>query len=352
MKRFETTLASLRARPRRWLLTGAAGFIGSHLVETLLGADQVVVGLDNLSSGRRENLEDVLTRVTPAQRERFRFHEEDITDAAAVARAMVGVEVVLHQAALGSVPRSIEEPGVTHEINVTGALNVLVAARDARVSRVVYASSSAVYGDCEELPAREDRIGRPLSPYAVSKAINEQYAAVFERCYGLVSVGLRYFNVCGPRQDPAGAYAAVIPRWTAALLAGRDVEIYGDGGTSRDFCPVTNVVAANLRAAIAELPAGAPRVFNVGLGEATNLNRLFEMLRSAAGGLHAPARNARARTAEARPGEVRHSCADLTAAERWLGFGAVVPLEQGLEETVRWFAADPARLVVAKDKAC
>ncbi|MBX3746987.1 MAG: SDR family oxidoreductase [Verrucomicrobiae bacterium] len=328
--------------PHRWLVTGVAGFIGSHLLETLLTQDQEVVGLDNFRTGHRENLEDVRRRVRGAQWARFRFCEGDILHRADLAGLMGGVTYVLHQAALGSVPQSIEDPVTTHAINVTGFLHMLEAARQAGVRRVVYASSSAVYGDATDLPAVEDRIGRPLSPYAVSKSINEQYAAVFERCYGLISVGLRYFNVFGPRQDPNGAYAAVIPRWIDALLTGRPVEIYGDGETSRDFCPVEHVARANLLAATAQLRPGEPRVFNVGLGQATTLNALFEILAGEAVRLRPEAAGVKATHREARPGDIRHSQADMRRAREILGLADTRDIRTGLAATTRWFGRSQA----------
>jgi UDP-N-acetylglucosamine 4-epimerase len=324
---------------RRWLLTGVAGFIGSHLLEYLLRHGQEVVGLDNLSTGHRANLDDVRSRLSEGDWKRFQFVEGDITREQDVARAMEGVELVLHQAALGSVPKSIEDPLSTHASNVTGFVHILNHARLAGVKRVVYASSSAVYGDAEDLPAREDRIGRPLSPYAVSKRMNEQYAEVFERCYGLVSVGLRYFNVFGPRQDPQGAYAAVIPRWIAALLKHREVEIYGDGETSRDFCHVDNIVHANVLAATADLPSSGPRVFNVGLGRATSLNELFQSLRAEAARLDPSVAKTEAARRPFREGDIRHSCADAGRIRDVLGFAPVKEVAQGLAETVRWFAS-------------
>lgn len=331
------SLDALLNRPARWLVTGAAGFIGSHLLQTLLRHDQEVVGLDNLSTGHRRNLEDVRTRVTSEQWARFEFREGDITRPGDVAAAIRGCRYVLHQAALGSVPLSLEQPVTTHASNVTGFVHLLDAARSAGVRRVVYASSSAVYGDCNELPAREDRIGAPLSPYALSKWMDEKYAAIFERCYGLLSVGLRYFNVCGPRQDPAGAYAAVIPKWIDALVKGQAVDIHGDGGTTRDFCPVENVVEANLRAALIELPKEAPRVFNVGLGAETSLNELYRRLHQAIAQPASGGGPASPRYGPERPGDVRYSRADVSQVRRWLGFEGRRSLEDSLVETVRWF---------------
>lgn len=327
----------LSDKVQRWLVTGIAGFIGSHLLEALLRHSQKVVGLDNFSSGHRKHLDDVRKRVGEEAWKNFHFVQGDITRLEDVRLAIQGADIVLHQAALGSVPKSIEEPLQTHGANVTGFVNVLEEGRLAGVRRTVYASSSAVYGDCVELPATEDRIGRPLSPYALSKSLNEQYAAVFERCYGSIAIGLRYFNVFGPRQDPNGAYAAVIPRWIDALLNDRQVEIYGDGETSRDFCHVDNIVHANLVAATTELPAEAPRVFNVGLGKATSLNQLFETLRNETARLHPSAANAKPLYHPFRTGDVRHSRADVERIRHFLSFEPVKDVSTGLAETVRWF---------------
>ncbi len=322
----------------RWLVTGVAGFIGSHLLEVLLRHDQDVVGLDNFSTGRRLNLEEVQRQVTAPQWERFRLIEGDITRPEDIRRGVLGTDFVLHEAALGSVPKSMECPVETHAANVTGFIHVLEESRKAGVRRVVYASSSAVYGDCADVPAREERIGNPLSPYALSKLMNEQYAAVFARCYGFESIGLRYFNVFGPRQDPNGPYAAVIPRWIDALLGDRPVEIFGDGETSRDFCHVDNIVHANLVAATAPFAADAPRVFNVGLGDATSLNRLFEFLRDNTARLRPEIQAARPIHRDFRDGDVRHSCADISRIRKALGYEAVKDVPVGLAETVQWFA--------------
>lgn len=331
------TIARSMPPGSRWLVTGVAGFIGSHLLEALLKCDQLVVGLDNLSTGHEANLEDVRSAVSPAQWERFAFRKGDITRSDDVRSAVSGCDYVLHQAALGSVSLSMDRPDAAHAANVTGFVHLLDAARGSSVRRVVYASSCAVYGDCTELPAREERIGNPLSPYAVSKSMDEQYAAIFERCFGVISVGLRYFNVCGPRQDPAGAYAAVIPRWIDALVKGRPVVIFGDGETTRDFCPVENVVEANLRAALVDLPREAPRVFNVGLGSATSLNQLYRSLRKRVGPVDGGAVLPDPEYGDPRPGDVRHSFADIARARRWLGFEGAQGLDAGLDATVRWF---------------
>ncbi len=275
MSRYTEVQTNLQAAPRSWLVTGVAGFIGSHLLETLLGLGQQVVGLDNFATGYAHNLEQVRAAVGEAAWARFRFIEGDIRDFEACTAAVEGVDYVLHQAALGSVPRSIEHPRLYHDVNVTGFVNMLEAARSAGVARFVYASSSSVYGDDPHLPKVEAQIGKPLSPYALTKSMNEQYAHLYATVYGYPSIGFRYFNVFGPRQDPKGAYAAVIPRWIDALLHGEPCVIHGDGETSRDFCYVANVVQANLLAATTDNPDALDRVYNVAVGERTTLNELF-----------------------------------------------------------------------------
>jgi UDP-N-acetylglucosamine 4-epimerase len=335
---YERVLERVRAAPLRWLVTGGGGFIGSHLVEALLRHGQEVVVLDDFSTGHRSNLDAVRGLVGPAAAERLAVIEGDIRDASACARAMARAEVVLHQAALGSVPRSIERPIASHDVNVTGFLQVLQAARAAGVRRVVYASSSSVYGDHPELPKVEDRIGRPLSPYAASKRCDEVYASAFGTCYGLELVGLRYFNVFGPRQDPEGPYAAVMPRWFSALLSGAEVTIHGDGETSRDFCYVANVVQANLLAATADRPDALGTVYNVALGDRTTLNQLFELIREQVTRFRPEAAAARAVYRDFRPGDVRHSLADVGRARALLGYAPTHSIRQGLAEAAAWYA--------------
>jgi UDP-N-acetylglucosamine 4-epimerase len=329
----------LRAEPKRWLVTGSAGFIGSHLVQSLLELDQSVVGLDNFATGHRRNLDAVRTGVSPEQWSRHRFMEADIRDPDACRDACRGVDVVLHQAALGSVPRSLDDPIATNRANVDGFLNVLVAARDADVRRFVYAASSSTYGDHPGLPKVEDVIGRPLSPYAVTKLVDELYAEVFARCYGVQSIGLRYFNIFGARQDPDGAYAAVIPRWVRAMLVGEPVVINGDGETSRDFCYVDNAVQANLLAALTDDPAAVNQVYNVAVDDRTSLNRLFELLRAAIA-VHVPAIAAVMPDHRAfRPGDVRHSQADIGKARRLLGYAPTHRLAEGIRAAMPWYLA-------------
>ena len=318
-------------------MTGVAGFIGSHLLETLLELEQNVVGLDNFLTGRRENLEEVQARVQRGRWARFRLIEGDIQDLGVCRRACEGVGVVLHQAALGSVPRSLTDPLGCHHNNVTGFLNMLLAAQEAQIKRFVYASSSSVYGDAPEVRKVEDQVGKPLSPYAASKAIDEVYAGAFARAYDLASIGLRYFNVFGPRQDPQGEYAAVIPKWIGALLKGEAAYIYGDGETSRDFCFIANVVQANLLAATTTNPESLNQVFNVAVGEQTTLNRLFEILCNLLGRRDAPGGTQKPIYREFRPGDVRHSLADISKARRLLGYSPTVSVEHGLELVVDWY---------------
>jgi UDP-N-acetylglucosamine 4-epimerase len=327
------------APPRRWLVTGSAGFIGSHLLEALLSQGQEVVSLDNFATGYRRNLDEVRIAVGDRAWQRHHFHDADIRDLAACREACEGVDVVLHQAALGSVPRSLADPLLTHAANATGFLNLLVAARDAGVQRVVYATSSSTYGDHPALPKVEEAIGRPLSPYAVTKYIDELYADVFGRCYGLQTIGLRYFNVFGARQDPAGAYAAVIPRWVDAMLRGTPVVINGDGETSRDFCYVRNVVQANLLAATTANPEAVNKVFNIAVGGRTSLNSLFELLRtqleeSIPGLTVGPAIHG-----DFRPGDVRHSQADISKAGHLLDYRAEYDVKRGVVEAMPWYIA-------------
>jgi UDP-N-acetylglucosamine/UDP-N-acetyl-alpha-D-glucosaminouronate 4-epimerase len=327
----------LAARSQRWLVTGSAGFIGSHLVENLLRHGQHVVGLDNFSTGSSQNLGDVRVRVGEAAWRRHRFIQGDITDLATCREACHGVDIVLHQAALGSVPRSVADPLATHAANVTGFLNMLVACRDTKVERVVYAASSSTYGDDPCLPKVEDRVGRPLSPYAVTKAANEMYAHVFASHYKMQLVGLRYFNVFGARQDPEGAYAAVIPRWIRALLCGQTATIYGDGETSRDFCYVANAVQANLLAATTDHSEALNQVYNVAVADRTSLNELFNMLRVLVAAERPEAQSVVPTHAEFRAGDVRHSQADIAKARRLLGYAPTHTVLEGLRECLPWY---------------
>lgn len=332
---YEALQGQLRAEPCRWLVTGAAGFIGSHLVETLLRLGQDVVGLDNFSTGFRWNLEEMLGDLGQEARARFRFVEGDVCDSAACDEALGGVRHVLHQAALGSVPRSIEDPLASQASNVTGFVTLLQAARLARVGSFTYASSSAVYGDEAALPKVEERVGRPLSPYAASKAADELFAQAFLQAYGFRATGLRYFNVFGPRQDPEGPYAAVIPRWIAALTGGGELRVYGDGETSRDFCYVDNAVQANLLAALGK-ETSRGEVYNVAVGGRTTLNELLALLRQilAEKGFEP---GGRITYGDFRPGDVRHSQADVGKARRLLGYVPSHDLSAGLRAAMPWY---------------
>jgi UDP-N-acetylglucosamine 4-epimerase len=333
--RYQEVTASLQSQPKTWLITGCAGFIGSNLLESLLQMGQKVVGLDNFATGHQYNLDEVRKTVEPAQWANFTFHEGDIRDADACRKAVAGVDYVLHQAALGSVPRSLKDPITTNGVNIDGFLNMLVAARDEQVQSFVYAASSSTYGDHEALPKVEDRIGRPLSPYAVTKYVNELYADVFARAYGFGSIGLRYFNVFGKRQDPNGAYAAVIPKWIAAMIRGEDVMVNGDGETSRDFCFIENVVQANILAALAQ-PDGVNQVYNVAYNARTSLNELFNYLAQALGN-NGIVYDKQPVYGDFRAGDVRHSQADISKAKQLLGYEPMHNIVQGLEVSMPWY---------------
>ena len=325
----------LESAPKSWLVTGAAGFIGSNLVETLLRLGQNVVGLDNFATGHRRNLADIENSLSTSEWSRFHMMDGDIRDLDTCRKAVADIDYVLHQAALGSVPRSIEDPITANDANINGALNMLVAARDEGVSRFVYAASSSTYGDHPALPKVEDKIGKPLSPYAVTKLVNEIYADVFARAYDFPSVGLRYFNVFGRRQDPDGAYAAVIPKWVAAMLKGEQVMINGDGETSRDFCFIDNVVQANILAAMAGSEAQG-EVYNVGVGDRTTLNQLHDMIRTSLENLGVEARH-QPEYRDFRAGDVRHSQADIGKAQRLLGYRPTHRVAEGIEAAMPWY---------------
>ncbi|WP_215409332.1 SDR family oxidoreductase [Janthinobacterium sp. JC611] len=378
--------AQLAQAPRRWLVTGVAGFIGSHLLETLLQLGQEVRGLDNFMTGHRHNLDLVRASVGEQAWRRFTFIEGDIRDPQACARACgaaarsaragdgeagagadggadaadggsgivaergradpdgpAAVDYVLHQAALGSVSRSLEDPLLCHAVNVSGFLNMLAAAREAGVRRFVYAASSATYGDHAALPKVEQHIGAPLSPYALSKYVNELYAQVYARCYAMQTVGLRYFNVFGPRQDPLGAYAAVIPRWIAAMLDNQPVHIHGDGATSRDFCFVHNAVQANLLAATGTDPAAVNQVYNVAVNARTSLTQLHATMEQMLLVVHPQHEPQAPRYGEFRAGDVRHSQADIAKAARLLGYMPTHDLAQGLRHTIAWYVEQAGR---------
>ena len=323
-----------------WLVTGVAGFIGSNLLETLLNLNQKVIGLDNFSTGHQHNLDKVQYEVSTQQWDNFSFIEGDIRELEDCRKACEGIDYVLHQAALGSVPRSLEDPINTNANNISGFLNMLVAARDAQVKRFVYAASSSTYGDHPDLPKREENIGNPLSPYAVTKLVNEHYAKVFARCYGFKTIGLRYFNIFGKRQDPEGAYAAVIPKWVTCLINDNEVFINGDGETSRDFCYIDNAVQANLLAATTQNPDALDQVYNIAVGDRTSLNQLYENIRSILSRDFSRLEGLKPTYRDFRPGDVRHSLADISKARELLGYEPTHRIEAGLEEAMRWYVDD------------
>lgn len=336
MTKYESTKQTLIKIPKKWLVTGAAGFIGSNLLEALLRLNQTVTGLDNFSTGYQHNLDQVEKAVTPEQWSNFTFIKGDVRDPETCRRACENQDYVLHEAALGSVPKSVENPALTNDNNITGHLNMLIAARDANVTRFVYAASSSTYGDHPGLPKKEDEIGRPLSPYAVTKYVNELYADVFARTYGLKSTGLRYFNVFGRRQDPNGAYAAVIPLWFASLITGKTVYINGDGETSRDFCYIDNCVQANILAATADGDDDCG-VYNIAFGEHTTLNELFQLIRERVGKKHPKVMDVQPEYRDFRPGDVRHSLADISKARQSIGYEPQFSVTRGLDMAATWY---------------
>lgn len=335
MTAYQNLLETLRQNPKTWLVTGVAGFIGSNLLEHLLKLNQHVVGLDNFATGHQHNLDEVESLVTPEQWKRFRFIEGDIRNQTDCEKVCEGMDYVLHQAALGSVPRSIKDPVTTNAANITGFLNMLVAARDAGVQSFTYAASSSTYGDHPALPKVEQNIGKPLSPYAVTKYVNELYADVFAKTYDFNAIGLRYFNVFGKRQDPNGAYAAVIPKWTASMIQGDEVFINGDGETSRDFCFVENAVEANLLAATASAEA-KNEVYNVAVGDRTTLNDLFNALQAALAENGKPYEQAPVYR-DFRAGDVRHSQADISKAADKLGYAPGFRITDGIAKAMPWY---------------
>lgn len=314
-----------------WLITGVAGFIGSNLLEILLKLNQKVIGIDNFSTGYQHNIDDVLQSVTVSQRNNFTFYEGDIRQLKDCQQCVQGVDYVLHQAALGSVPRSIDTPDVTHATNVTGFLNILIASKDAKVKRFVYASSSSVYGDSPILPKVESQVGNPLSPYAVSKYTNELYAKAFATCYQIETIGLRYFNVFGPRQNPSGPYAAVIPLWILSLINNEPVYINGDGETSRDFCYIDNAIQANIKAALTTNADAVNKVYNVTVGEQTTLNQLFKLISSYLSSSQQPVYR------DFRSGDIRHSLADISQIQKCLRYLPEGNMKAGLQQTISWF---------------
>lgn len=343
MSKYEDLKYSLQAKPAAWLVTGVAGFIGSNLLEALLSLDQKVIGLDNYVTGHKRNLELVKNTVSPLQWQNFRMIEGDIRSLDDCRTACAGIDYVLHQAALGSVPRSLENPILTNQSNIDGFLNMLVAARDAKVKRLVYAASSSTYGDHPALPKVEPNIGKPLSPYAVTKYVNELYADVFARAYGFKTIGLRYFNIFGRRQDPEGAYAAVIPRWVASMIKNLPVYVNGDGETSRDFCYIDNAVQANLLAATTSNPEAVDQVYNVAVGDRTSLNQLFGMIRDLLEPRFPHLKDFKPTYRDFRAGDVRHSLADVTKAQRYLSYVPTHRINEGLREAMDWYIRDIAR---------
>jgi len=340
MREFERKIQYLKSNQRRWCVTGAAGFIGSNLVEFLLSHNLSVVGLDNFATGHRHNLDQVQLLLSEAAWKNFSFIDGDIRDRDTCQSACESVDFVLHQAALGSVPRSLEEPLITNEVNVSGFLNMLVAGRDHKVESFVYAASSSTYGDSPGLPKQEDIIGNPLSPYAVTKYVNELYASVFQSCYGFRATGLRYFNIFGQRQDPEGAYAAVIPKWVASMLKGEQVYINGKGDTSRDFCYVDNAVEANILAALTDNPEASGQVYNVALNDQTSLVELHTAIRKAIEDRLPDLAINEPQFRDYRAGDVLHSRANITKARDLLGYDPKYKVEKGLEISMDWYIQD------------
>ena len=344
MSRYDEVRKQLLTEPKRWLVTGCAGFIGSNLVEHLLKLNQTVAGVDNFSTGKQRNLDEVQTLVTAEQWAGFTFTEGDVRNLETGKTLCRGVDYVLHEAALGSVPRSLEDPITSNDNNVNGTLNMLVAVRDEKVTRMVYAASSSTYGDHPGLPKVEDVIGKPLSPYAVTKYVNELYADVFARSYGVQTIGLRYFNVFGPRQDPDGAYAAVIPRWIASLIKGEQLFINGTGETSRDFCFVENVVQMNILAATSDDPEAVNQVYNTALNARTSLNELYAMLRDRLLPHYGHLAGAEPIYRDFRKGDVLHSQADISKGRRLLGYEPTHTIDQGLNAALQWYIRNVAAM--------
>lgn len=340
MNKYAETLREININPKKWLVTGVAGFIGSNLLETLLLNNQKVFGLDNYSTGHSHNLEQVRNLVSTEQWENFTFFEGDICNSETCLKVCTDIDYVLHQAALGSVPRSIENPIATNANNISGFLNMLVASKETNVKRFVYAASSSTYGDHPDLPKVEDIIGSPLSPYAVTKLVNELYANVFAKTYNYRSIGLRYFNIFGQRQDPDGAYAAVIPKWVASMLKGEAIHINGDGETSRDFCYIKNAVQMNILAATTDNELATNQIYNVALNHRTSLNQLFQMIQNK---LTARVVNLVKKDPlyrDYRAGDVRHSQADISKAKELLGYEPTYVIDKGLEEAMDWYVQD------------
>jgi UDP-N-acetylglucosamine 4-epimerase len=341
MTKYQEVLAQLNQTPQKWLITGVAGFIGSNLLEALLKNNQIVTGLDNFSTGFAHNLQQVQALVTPQQWQNFSFIEGDIRDLNTCKTACAKTTYILHEAALGSVPRSIADPINTNANNITGFLNMLVAARDAGVKRFVYAASSSTYGDHPDLPKVEDKIGNPLSPYAVTKLVNELYAQVFAKTYGFKTIGLRYFNVFGQRQNPNGAYAAVIPKWVEAMITNKPVLINGDGETSRDFCYIDNTIQVNILAAVAKEET-ANQIYNVAVGDRTTLNNLFELIRAGLEKDYPHLNDFKPNYQDFRDGDVKHSLADISKSKNLLGYTPSHRIDAGIKKALEWYVKDIA----------
>ena len=340
--RYTSIKAELKKSPKTWLVTGVAGFIGSNLLETLLKLDQTVKGLDNFSTGYQKNLDMVKDLVTDEQWQRFEMIKGDIREAADCKKACINVDYVLHQAALGSVPRSIENPLITNDSNITGFLNMLWSAKEAAVKSFTYAASSSTYGDHPGLPKVEDKIGKPLSPYAVTKYVNELYADVFARTYGFKANGLRYFNIFGQRQDPDGAYAAVIPKWFSAMINNETVFINGDGETSRDFCYIDNCIQANILSATVEEAASFNQVYNIAFGQRTTLNQLFEYIKERVTPVVPHAGDMKVTYRDFRAGDVRHSLADISKSSERIGYKPLFSVKDGLDVAAKWYLVNLA----------
>jgi UDP-N-acetylglucosamine 4-epimerase len=341
MTKYEELQEYLKNNQNTWLITGVAGFIGSNLLEKLLVLNQQVIGLDSFATGYQKNIDEAISDANEISgsdvSKNFKFIKGDIRSFEDCKQACYGVDYVLHQAALGSVPRSIEDPISTNEANIDGFVNMLVASKDSKVKRFVYAASSSSYGDNVDLPKVESMIGNPLSPYAVTKLVNEYYAGVFAKNYHFKTIGLRYFNIFGKRQDPNGAYAAVIPKWIASILDKESVHINGDGETSRDFCYIDNAVQANILAAITENSEAINQIYNVALNDRTSLNQLYRMIEDSliknVKGLEKKEPIYR----DFRSGDVRHSQASIDKAKKLLEYEPQFKITEGLNETIGWY---------------
>lgn len=337
---FEEKIQECLKEQKTWLVTGAAGFIGSNIVEILLKHNQKVVGLDNFSTGHKKNLQEIKNNISTEQYTLFQFVEGDVQDLNICQVACKNIDYVLHQAAVASVPASMENPLHAHDVNVTGFINMLIAARDNQVKRFVYASSSAVYGDGKELPKVEEKISDPISPYAANKYINEVYAKTFGQCYGLETVGLRYFNVYGPRQDPNGAYAAVMSKWLDALFSEQSAVIYGDGENTRDFVYVKDIVQANILSATVSHQPAVNQAYNIGTEESISLNQLFTMLSKLFSEKYPDFKMRKLQHEPARAGDIKHSVADISNARKHINYEPSYQLLEGLSDSFEWFCQD------------